>query len=98
MTWLEIGTIGGSIVGAIGIILVAQRHNNHSRSRIYTRLDACKKGLEEKMNDNYSRKDICELRHLNVERELKEIKEKTDLIPGIAAKLEVLVKNGSNSG
>ncbi len=91
MTWLEISSVvvaGGAI---LAIIIGTQRHNSVCRARIYERLDDYKGDLERKIEKDYSRKEICALTHNQVERELKEIKAQTNLIPGIAAQVKLLV-------
>ena len=49
------------------------------------------------MKKEYARKDMCTLTHQTVNRELKEIKAQTALIPEIAAQLKILV-NGAKHG
>ena len=51
------------------------------RGRVYTRLDSVKKGMDEK----FTSKEVCEVRHTNIDNRLKEI--------GVDVK--ILVRNGS---
>jgi len=91
MGWIEISSVVVAIVAIITIIIAAQRYNADRRSRIYSRLDEHKVDLSENMKREYARKDICALTHQQNARELKEIKEKVDLIPDIAAQVRILV-------
>lgn len=95
MTWVEIGTITVSVTGIIGIIVAAQRHNNTGRSRIYGRMDEVKTSLENKIENDHVRKDICVLRHEQVDKKLSEIEKQTALIPGIAVTLKTLVSRNN---
>jgi hypothetical protein len=94
MTVLEIGAIGVLMVAIVGAIVATHRYNADKRGRIYERLDECKDGFETKVEKDYARKDVCALTHTHVEKELKEIKAQTALIPDIAAQLKVLVNGG----
>ena len=96
MGWIEVSAIAVPIVAIVGIIIAAQRYNEGGRSKIYTRFDAYKKTIEDKMEEQFARKDLCKLTHQHVEKELKEIKAQTNLIPGIAAQLRTLV-NGKKA-
>ena len=98
MEWAEIGTVVAMGVGVIGALFGTQRYNADRRARIYERLDENKAHIDQKVDKDYARKDICVLQHDQVEKELKEIKSKTDLIPDIAAKLTLLVNGKKASG
>jgi len=92
MTWVEIGTVGAMLVTIIAIIIGSQRYNESKRSKIYMRLDNVKEGFETRMSKDYSRKDLCEYKHNQIEKELKEIKAQTSLIPEMAAQIKVLTE------
>ena len=93
--WGAIGAIGGTLVAIIAVILGAQRYNEDKRSRIYKRLDEYKEGVKKEMKRDYSRKDICILKHDQVDKRLEKIEAQTALLPDIAAQLKILVANGS---
>lgn len=92
--WGEVTAVVSTGAVIIGTIVATQRYNADKRSRIYGRLDECKAGFEEKVEKDYARKDICSVTHKQVEKELKEIKAQTALIPDMAAQLKVLVSGG----
>lgn len=90
-----VGVTSGAIlalVAIIGTVVAAQRYNTDKRSRIYERLDEHKEDLSTEMRRDYARQDMCKLTHQQNAQELKEIKAKTDLIPAIAAQVQLLVR------
>jgi len=91
MSWIELSSMAVAGVAIIGFVANAQRHNSNARNRIYERLDECKKDMVGKFDKDFARKDICSITHQQVERELKDIKKQTELIPGMAVQLEILV-------
>ena len=105
MNWMEVSSIVIAAVAIVGSIVAAQRYNADQRTkikdgaeagrgRVYERLDECKGAIVNDIKKEYARKDLCINTHQHVDRELKEIKEKVNLIPEIAAQLKILV-NGS---
>ena len=95
MTLLEASSMVVAGAALIGLIVAAQRHNNHSRNRIYKRMDEKEAKLEKKMKEDFAKKEVCDLKHSQIEKELKEIKTQTTMIPGIAAQLKILVNKST---
>ena len=105
MTLVAVSSIIVAGVTIVGVIVATQRYSadqrakiqdgaEAGRSRVYERLDECKETIVNDMKKEYARKDLCVNTHQHVDRELKEIKEKVNLIPEIAAQVALLV-NGS---
>jgi len=95
--WIEISAVVATFAAIIGVFIGTQRYNTDKRSRIYERLDEYKKGITMEMKKDYSRKDICILKHDQVDKRLEKIEEQTALLPDIAAQLKMLVNgHGSN--
>ena len=95
MGWIEITSAIIAMATIIGIVIGVQRHNAAAHGRIYERLDDVKEGMKQDMKEEYARKDLCALTHQQVEKELREIKMQTALIPAMASQLELLV-NGNH--
>ena len=86
------------IIAIVGSCLAVQRYNNTGRSKIYAHMSACETKLTDKIDKDFVRKEVCDITHKHVENELREIKKQTALIPGIAAQLQTLVRNGHGTG
>ena len=95
--WIEATAIVSTGLAVIGTIIATQRYNESKRSSIYARFDTYKKAITSEMRDDYSRKDMCVLRHEQVAKELREIQAQTQHIPEIITQLKILV-NGTKSG
>ena len=82
----EIITVTG-IIGIFGLVWKAGRDNDNKVSRIYGRLDEVKKDNDEK----FTRKDMCELQHKQVNDNFDKVKE--DLAE-IKADIKQILNNG----
>jgi len=96
MAWVEISSLVVAVVAIIGIIVTAQRYNADKRNRIYARLDATKESIVKSVKEDYSRKDICMLKHDQVDKRLEAIEKQTALLPDIAALVKTLVNGKKN--
>ena len=105
----EIAAIVVAVAAIVTGIIAAQRYNANkrdeikdgaesARGRIYERIDEKHGVLMAATKDEYARKDMCILTHQQTNRELKEIREMTALIPKIAAQLNLLVNGAKKSG
>jgi len=108
MGWEAMAGVAVALCAVIGLIIGGLKHAENKRSeikdgasksvsRVYERLDECKVEMNNKVEKGYVRKDICKIINERIENDLKDIKQKVELIPEIAAQLKVLV-NGSKRG
>ncbi|MCK4579387.1 MAG: hypothetical protein KAU50_11400 [Candidatus Marinimicrobia bacterium] len=91
MTGIEIASVIIAGTSVIGVMITTHRYNSTSHARIYERIEGSELEITDKIEKDYTRKDIFTLTHQQVNKELAEIKKQTTLIPGIAAQLEILV-------
>ena len=92
--WGAVGAISGTLVSIVLVIIRTQRYNETKRSRIYARLDECREALLMEMKKEYTRKDVCVVKHDQVDKRLESIEKQTALLPDIAAQVKILV-NGN---
>lgn len=82
----EIITVTG-IVGIFGLVWKANKDNDSKVSRLYTRLDETKKDSDEK----FTRKDMCELQH-------KQVNDNFDRVKADLSEIKLDIKKILNNG
>jgi hypothetical protein len=94
--------VGGGLITVIGFTVATywkmgkvKEDADKQIGRVYQRLDETK----DKLDINYTKKEVCEVVHKSVDKTLQEVKDKVDCIPKIKAGIDLLLqKNGINDG
>ena len=76
MTLPESVAFGSLVLGFIGFMYKTTMDEAGKRTRIYTRIDEVKRGLEEKTQS----KEICNIHIETIQKDLKEIKEDVKIL------------------
>lgn len=88
----EIYQFVGAIVGILSLIGVVQWRNEHTRGRLYERLDQHKDKIERKLREEYVQKNVHDLINNQHENEIYQLKKD---IHEIKVSLEAIGKNVS---
>lgn len=87
--------LGGVLIAVISFVIGNNRNESKARSRIYERLDETK----DEINNTFTRQDVCNVVHKQVDNQLERIEKATECIPKIKVGIDMLLKkNGLNGG
>lgn len=79
----------------LGISISIAKDATNKRGEIYQRIDDNRKEAEDKLVS----KEVCGVTHKDLEKDIADIKNKTDCIPAIKAGVDLLLKkNGLKNG
>lgn len=94
LPWVAIIVSLGVSGTMLGVSISVAKDASGKRNEIDKKISENKKEAEEKFVD----KDICKVLHKNLDKNMEDIKKKTDCIPAIKAGVDLLLKkNGIKS-
>ena len=91
MNVLEITSVIVAVVSVLGIVFGILKYTAGRIHRVYERFDEHKKTVEIQMKEDFTKKEICQIIHGQIDKRLETIEVQTKLIPEIAAKLEIIL-------
>ena len=86
--------IGGGLLGLMGLILKNNKDYDDKVSRVYKRLDEVKENTE----DKFTRKDICQILHTQINEKLDSHTEKFKEVNIDLKEIKTLVQEIRNNG
>ena len=88
LPWIAVIVSLGVSGTMLGISINVAKDATGKRSEIYKKINDNKKEVE----DNFVDKDVCKVLHKNLDKNIEDIKKKTDCVPAIKAGVDLLLK------